>query len=136
MKEVETLIPHRTPFLYLDKLVSASHEEIVGTKIFSDSDEFLKGSFPASGFVPGVVLIEAMAQCGGAGIRQLGLGSGIFAFASIENASFKAGVEYGAAFKMVVRNIKISARYFRQSGVGYVEGQACVESTWTCVKIQ
>jgi 3-hydroxyacyl-[acyl-carrier-protein] dehydratase len=136
MREVETLIPHRAPFLYIDKLVSASTEEIIGTKMFSDSDEFLKGSFPTVGFVPGVVLIEAMAHCGGAGIRKLGLGSGIFAFASIEKAQFYAGVEFGAEFKMVIRNIKISQKYFRQSGIGYVDGQSCLESIWTCVKIQ
>jgi 3-hydroxyacyl-[acyl-carrier-protein] dehydratase len=94
MKEIETLIPHRSPFLYVDELVSLTNDEIVGRKVFSSEDRFLNGSFPEFGFVPGVVLIEAMAQCGGAGIKKLGLASGLFGFASIEHAQFHAGVGY------------------------------------------
>ena len=61
MKEIETLLPHRNPFLYVDKIISISREQIVGTTIFSDANDFLKGSFPEFNYVPGVVLIEAMA---------------------------------------------------------------------------
>jgi 3-hydroxyacyl-[acyl-carrier-protein] dehydratase len=136
VKEVETLIPHRDPFLYLDKIVVASVEEIIGTKVFSDSDQFLKGSFPEFHFVPGTILIEALAQCGGAGIKKLGLAEGFFGFANIENANFLKGVPYGKEFTMVIRNIKVSQKYIKQSGVGYVDGDRCVELTWTCVKFQ
>lgn len=136
MKEVETLIPHREPFLFVDRIVSATPEEIVGTKVFPDSEHFLRGSFPESGFVAGTILIEAMAQCGGAGIKKLGLADGFFGFANIENANFFQGVPYGKEFKMVVRNVKIAERYIRQSGVGYVDDEQCVELTWTCVKFQ
>jgi 3-hydroxyacyl-[acyl-carrier-protein] dehydratase len=73
MKEIEILVPQRNPFLFVDKLLSASREEIIGTHIFSDSNQFLRGSFPDYYFVPGAILIEAMAQCGGAGIRKMGL---------------------------------------------------------------
>jgi 3-hydroxyacyl-[acyl-carrier-protein] dehydratase len=65
MKEIETLIPHRNPFLYVDKISSLSKEEFVWTTVFSDANEFLTGSFPEFNYVPGVILIEAMAQCGG-----------------------------------------------------------------------
>jgi len=136
MKEVETLIPHRNPFLYIDQIVSATTEEIVGTKIFSDTDQFLRGSFPEFNFVPGTILIEALAQCGGAGIKKMGLAYGFFGFANIENASFYNGVPYGKEFLMVIRNIKVAERYIKQSGVGYVNGERCVELTWTCVKFQ
>ncbi|HEX6889046.1 MAG TPA: beta-hydroxyacyl-ACP dehydratase [Chryseolinea sp.] len=136
MKEVETLIPHRDPFLYVDKIVSATAEEIVGTKVFSDADQFLRGSFPGFHFVPGTILIEALAQCGGAGIKKLNLADGFFGFANIENASFFKGVLYGKEFTMVIRNIKIAERYIKQSGVGYTDGDRCVELTWTCVKFQ
>jgi 3-hydroxyacyl-[acyl-carrier-protein] dehydratase len=136
MKEVETLIPHRAPFLYLDKIVSATAQEIVGTKTFSDTDQFLRGSFPEFRFVPGTILIEALAQCGGAGIKKLGLADGFFGFANIENANFLKGVPYGKEFTMVIRNIKIAEKYIKQSGVGYVDDERCVELTWTCVKFQ
>lgn len=136
MKEVEHLIPHRDPFLYLDKLVSCSKEEIVGTTIFSDTDPFLRASFPEFYFVPGVVLIEAMAQCGGAGIRKLGLASGVFAFASIESATFYAGVEYETTFRMVINNIRVSERIIKQTGTGFVLDKPCLSATWTCIKVQ
>jgi 3-hydroxyacyl-[acyl-carrier-protein] dehydratase len=66
MKEIEILIPQRPPFLYVDRIVSATKDEITGTNMFSCSNEFLRGSFADHYFVPGVILIEAMAQCGGA----------------------------------------------------------------------
>lgn len=136
MKEVESLIPHRNPFLFIDKIVSATPEEIVGVKVFPGNDHFLKGSFPEFNFVAGTILIEAMAQCGGAGIKKLGLADGFFGFANIENANFVQGVPFGKEFKMVIRNIKIAERYIKQSGVGYVDDKQCLELTWTCVKFQ
>jgi 3-hydroxyacyl-[acyl-carrier-protein] dehydratase len=136
MKEIESLIPHRSPFLYIDRLISYTPDEIVGVKTFSDTDEFLKGSFPAFDFVPGMVLIEAFGQCGGAGIKRMNLGSGMFGFASIEKALFHGGVPLGKEFVMTIKNIRIADKYFKQSGVGYVENQLCVEALWTCVKIQ
>ena len=136
MKEIETLIPHRNPFLYVDKISSLSKEEIIGTTIFSDANEFLTGSFPEFNYVPGVILIEAMAQCGGAGIKKLGLADGLFGLANIEAANFYNGVVYGAIFKMVIKNIKITDKYFKQSGTGFVDDSPCMDLTWTCVKFQ
>jgi 3-hydroxyacyl-[acyl-carrier-protein] dehydratase len=136
MKEIETLIPHRNPFLYVDKIIALSKEEIIGTTVFSDGNSFLTGSFPEFNYVPGVILIEAMAQCGGAGIKKLGLADGLFGFANIERASFTKGVEYNSIFKMVIKNIKITERYIKQSGTGYVDEDACMELIWTCVKFQ
>ncbi len=136
MKEIENLIPHRTPFLFVDRLLSLSKDEIVGTKVFTDSDTFLRGSFPEAEFVPGVILIEAMAQCGGAGIKKLGLADGLFGLANVENANFLKGVGYGTVFTMVIRNIKIADKYLKQSGTGLVNNEPCLDLTWTCVKFQ
>lgn len=136
MKEIEMLIPHRDPFLYVDKLISLSKAEIIGTKIFSGTDQFLRGSFPDLYFVPGVILIEAMAQCGGAGIKKLGLADGLFGLANIENASFFRGVEFETVFKIVIKNIKVADKFLKQTGIGYVDNEPCVELTWTCIKFQ
>jgi 3-hydroxyacyl-[acyl-carrier-protein] dehydratase len=136
VKEIEKLIPHRNPFLYVDKISSLSKEEIIGITIFSDANEFLTGSFPEFNYVPGVILIEAMAQCGGAGIKKLGLGDGLFGLANIEAANFFKGVVYGAIFKMVIKNVKITDKYFKQSGIGFIDDSPCMDLTWTCVKFQ
>jgi 3-hydroxyacyl-[acyl-carrier-protein] dehydratase len=121
--------------LYVDEILSLSPSQIVGSTMFSDKDDFLTGSFPQFNYVPGVVLIEAMAQCGGAGIKKLGLADGLFGLANIERAEFLKGVAYGELFEMVIENIKVTNRYLKQSGVGYVNSQPCVELTWTCVKL-
>jgi 3-hydroxyacyl-[acyl-carrier-protein] dehydratase len=134
IKEIETLIPHRNPFLYVDKITSLSKEEIIGSTVFSDGNEFLTGSFPEFNYVPGVILIEAMAQCGGAGIKKLGLADGLFGFANIETATFYKGVEYNHVFRMVIKNIKVAEKYIKQSGTGFMGEDRCIEMTWTCVK--
>jgi|SRR5690606_12037773 len=134
MQDVSVLIPHRKPFLFVDELVSYSIEEIVGKKIFSDADGFLTGTFPGFNFVPGVVQIEAMAQCGGAGIKKLGLASGYFELVNVEHAHFSAVVEHQKVFKMVITNIKIGEKIIKQRGKGLVDDKLCVDATWTCVK--
>jgi 3-hydroxyacyl-[acyl-carrier-protein] dehydratase len=96
----------------------------------------LTGSFPGFNYVPGVILIEAMAQCGGAGIKKLGLADGMFGLANIETANFYNGVVYGSLFKMVIKNIKITDKYFKQSGTGFVDDSPSMDLTWTCVKFQ
>lgn len=106
----------------------------MGNKICSSTDAFLSETFPGLSIVPGVVLIEAMAQCGGAGIKKLGVASGYFALVNIESAHFTAAVEYQKVFTMVITNIKTGEKILKQRGLGLVDGKQCVEATWTCVK--
>lgn len=136
MNDIESLIPHRNPFLYLDRIMSLSKDEIIGETVFHKTDGFLSGSFPEFNYVPGVILIEAMAQCGGAGIKKLGLASGLFGFANIERATFYQAVEYGKVFRMEIKNIKITEKYTKQIGIGVVDDKKCLELSWICVKFQ
>lgn len=62
---IKELLPHRYPFLLVDKVVSIKDEEIVGVKNVTINEPFFKGHFPEEPIMPGVLLIEAMAQCGG-----------------------------------------------------------------------
>ena len=63
LKEINELIPHRVPFLYIDELVNIEKlKKATGVKIFTTRDSFFKGHFPGHPVVPGVILIEMMAQ--------------------------------------------------------------------------
>ncbi|AYB30542.1 beta-hydroxyacyl-ACP dehydratase [Chryseolinea soli] len=136
MKEIENLIPHRNPFLYVDEVLSFSKEEIIGIKTFSSADSFLNGSFPEFGFVPGVVLVESLAQCGGAGVKKLGFTDGLFALAAIEFANFFQGLPYEKQFRMVIQNLRLNPKLIKQTGTGYHADEKIVEASWTCVRIQ
>jgi len=56
------ILPHRPPFLFIDKVVSVDHEHVVAVRRFRPEEEYFKGHFPGHPIVPGVLLIEAMAQ--------------------------------------------------------------------------
>jgi len=133
---IENLLPHRAPFLFVDDIVSANKEEIVAVKTFdSETNQWLKGSFPEHNFVPGTILIESMAQCGGAAIKQMGITDGLFALTSIEHAEFFRGAEYDQPVKYVIKNIRISDKLIKQSGVAYVDELPALEATWLCVRM-
>lgn len=136
MNEVESLIPHRAPFLLVDEIVSADEEEIIGVKTYDDSFIFSKGLFPERNMVPGVILVESLGQCGGAGIKKMGIcGDALYGFASMENVRFLGKVEVGKTVKMIVRNLKISSRAIKQSGVAYCDGKPVAKATWMCLRL-
>lgn len=133
---ITDLLPHRDPFLFVDKIISTTQNEIVATKIFSGKDEWLKGSFPKSGFIPGMILVESMAQCGGAGIKLLGIADGIFALTSIDHVQFFAGGLYGKEIKYVIKNQRISSSIIKQSGTALMGESKLMEASWMSVKVR
>jgi 3-hydroxyacyl-[acyl-carrier-protein] dehydratase len=136
MSEVEKLIPHRTPFLFVDQIVSFSNETIIGIKTFDDRDHWLKGSVPESEYIPGTILIESMAQCGGAGVKLLGITNGFFGLVTIEDAEFYAPAKFREQIKFVVKNIRLSEKIIKQSATAYAGDKKILKASWMCVKIQ
>lgn len=134
--KITDLLPHRDPFLFVDKIVSSTEKEIIATKVFSKKDAWLKGSFPEFGFIPGMILVESMAQCGGAGIKLLGIAEGIFALTSIENVQFFAGGLYQKKIKYIIENQRISSNIIKQSGTALMGKKKLMTASWMSVKVR
>ncbi|MFB9109482.1 3-hydroxyacyl-ACP dehydratase FabZ family protein [Flavobacterium gyeonganense] len=135
MCEIEKLIPHRTPFLFVDQIISFSNETIIGIKTFDERDLWLRGSVPESEYIPGTILIESMAQCGGAGVKLLGITSGFFGLVSIEDTEFYTAARFKDQIKFIIKNIRLSEKIIKQSGIAYVADKKIIKASWMCVKI-
>ncbi|WP_330442658.1 3-hydroxyacyl-ACP dehydratase FabZ family protein [Flavobacterium sp. C4GT6] len=132
---IEQLIPHRYPFLFVDEIVSAKDNQIVGTVVFDSENLLLKWTFPGKGVVPNTILLESMAQCGGAGVRLLGVNKGIFALVHIEQSAFFDVVKYNDEVRHEVTNIRMSEKIIKQTGKAYVGDALIMEATWMSIRI-
>ena len=141
MQPITELIPHRHPFLLVDRIARADADEIVGYKRFTADEPFFAGHFPGYPVVPGVLLVECMAQCGGAGVVAMedsrdaaGDEARVTFLASVEKAKFRRQVRPGDEARIVVTTRRRSANAIRQSGKVYVGDELAAEAEWLCLR--
>ena len=133
--EIEGLLPHREPFLFVDEIVQADKEKIVAKYVFREKEFFFRGHFPEYPVVPGVILVETMAQSGGAGVRKLGLlgDDALFFLATVDKVKFRRQVRPGDEVRSEIINLRISPQIIKQSGKAFVGEELAAEAEWMCL---
>ena len=133
--EIKKLLPHREPFLFVDSIEVNEDGTYTGYRTFTDDDIFFRGHFPQYPVVPGVILVETMAQCGGAGVGKAGLiePGKIFFLATAEKVKFRKQVRPNDKVRVEVENMRVSTSMIKQSGIAYVGNDIAAEATWLCL---
>ena len=135
--QIAELVPHRYPFLLVDRITECvPGEYAIGYKNLTWNEEFFQGHFPNNPVMPGVLQIEAMAQCSAPILLAIDKFKGKLAlFAGIENARFKGIVRPGDRLEMRIDLVKLKGPIGKSHGVGTVDGKIVVEADMTvCIK--
>ena len=130
-REIAKLIPHRWPFLLVDRIVEEDRERgyIRGEKGVTASEWFFQGHFPELPVMPGVLQVEALAQTMAVYVaRTDGFGDRIGLFAAIEDCRFKRIVQPGDRLTLEVTMEKLGRRMGRGRAVASVDGEVACEA--------
>jgi len=125
-KPGEELLPHRPPFLFVDRLLSADESGAIGEYTFTEEkNDFFRGHFPQFPVVPGVVLIEAMSQVAGASVVARGViqGQTAFALAALDNVRFRQPFRPGDRLVTVAEHVRERVPLGIYRLKGYLNGE-------------
>lgn len=127
IRQIQEILPHRYPFLLVDKIIETSENRIVGIKNVTCNEPFFQGHFPGKPIMPGVLILEAMAQVGAvyALLRPENKGK-IALFAGIDDCRFKRQVYPGDQLRIEVEVVKFKAT------VGKCLARTLVEDKLVC----
>ena len=129
IEEILGLLPHRYPFALVDRVIEhIPGEKAVAIKNITINEPQFQGHFPERPLMPGVLIVEAMAQVGGLIVTQMpDLPSGLFVFAGIDNVKFRRPVVPGDQLIITCQLLSIKRKRF-----GKVKGEAHVEGKLVC----
>jgi 3-hydroxyacyl-[acyl-carrier-protein] dehydratase len=137
IKEVMAALPHRYPMLLVDRVESLDPDKgIVAIKAVTINEPFFQGHFPGRPIMPGVLIIEALAQAAGVlAVKTLGLaGSGkLVYFMAIEGAKFRLPVEPGVLLKLEVEFVQKRSTVCKFAGRATVDGKLAAEASFTAM---
>ena len=135
IRKIMDLLPHRYPFLLVDRVeeyVPGSH--ILAYKNVTINEPFFQGHFPDLPLMPGVLVLEALAQTGGVYVLHsldVDFADKVFVFSGMDKVRFRRPVMPGDRLSLYVDNIKHKMTMWRMRGVAKVNGEVAAEGTFT-----
>ncbi len=133
---IKKLLPHRYPFLLVDRITElVRRERVVGIKQVSINEPYFQGHFPGAPVMPGVLVIEAMAQCGALLVlREVeDRADKLVLFTGIKEARFRRPVVPGDTLVLEVTALRTGSRVQRMRGEARVNGELCADAELTSV---
>jgi UDP-3-O-[3-hydroxymyristoyl] N-acetylglucosamine deacetylase/3-hydroxyacyl-[acyl-carrier-protein] dehydratase len=132
IEQVMNLLPHRPPFLLVDRILKIDGNKIVGVKNVTMNEDFFRGHFPGHPIMPGVLQLEAMAQVAGIVLlKQAELASQVAYFMSAESVKWRKPVLPGDTLIIEVELTKIRGKIGKAKGVCKVGGETVSEAEVT-----
>lgn len=134
INEIREILPHRYPFLLVDRIVEMEPERIVGIKQITANEPHFTGHFPDFPVMPGVLIVEAMAQCAGVLVLKSmeDRHNKLVLLVAIENARFRRPVVPGDTLRMEMKILKKKASVAKMAGVATVDGVVVAEAEVMC----
>lgn len=129
--EIQAILPHRYPFLLVDRIEALEvGKRVVGIKNVTINEPFFQGHFPGRPIMPGVLIIEAMAQVGGVLAFKSAKeeGAKLVYFMGIEKAKFRKPVTPGDRLRFVVEVLRARHPYWKMRGEAFVDGTLVCEA--------
>jgi len=132
---IKKVLPHRYPFLLVDRVTACDGvKTIQGYKCVTGNEDFFQGHFPGNPVMPGVLIIEAMAQLGAVLLMQRFVGQQVYAyFAGIEKARFKKTVAPGDRLDLEALVVRDRGKFAIIEGKASVDGELACEATLMCM---
>src|SRR6266702_2480757 len=134
INEIRRILPHRYPMLLVDRIVELEAERIVGIKNVTANEPFFNGHFPDYPVMPGVLIVEAMAQTAGVLVLKSipDRHSKLVLLVAIENARFRRPVVPGDTLRLEMKLLKRRATVAKMAGIATVDGQIVAEAEMMC----
>jgi beta-hydroxyacyl-ACP dehydratase FabZ len=134
INDIAAILPHRYPFLLVDRIVELEAERVVGIKNVTRNEPFFDGHFPGLPVMPGVLIIEAMAQAAGVLVLKSipDRHRKVVLLVAIENARFRKPVIPGDQLRLEMAVIKRKATVAKMAGRATVDGVVVAEAEVMC----
>ncbi|HTU43515.1 MAG TPA: 3-hydroxyacyl-ACP dehydratase FabZ [Bryobacteraceae bacterium] len=134
VQEISEILPHRYPMLMVDRILEVTEDTVIGIKNVTANEPHFMGHFPGYPVMPGVMIIEAMAQVGGILVATVAphTRGRIMFLASVEDAKFRKPVVPGDQLRIEMKLIRLKTTIAKMQGVASVDGQIAAEATLMC----